>query len=698
MLAGGRLVAPGSYAAADTSRGLDISIWFRAIAGYTRRPEPDRQRTHIAEAAVMRGRTRRTAFIGLIGLATAVTSLGTDVFRSAQVFAANPASSPMAAPADAELTAVAAQTLPPQPVPTAADLDPAALSDKAFAVADTLPAENWEIVALADYLDDDPARAFQFVRDSIAFEAYPGVLRGAVGTLAARAGNSEDRTVLLAALLDAMGVTYRYATGELDDATAQRVAARTFGAPTKPLDAIDGSSAIHFDTDALASRARRDDALLRLALGDRLAGATGGPAPDLSAEVRHHTWLQVAYGPEWLDEDTTMPDAQPGQTLTKATATPAQLPAADNQTVTVELVDKTLQGGQLTESTVLQQTFGAASATPSEIYLYFQPQLGGLGGTIDEQLGLASSYYPVLLVNGVGQQGTAFPVKPSKDIFSGNVSPTDPVLAGLTLNITVAGPGMTPRTATRTLLDRVPAGLDTGATLTSDKLTPLAGTVGPTVLGDIHHIVVSTGGTSLRAYASQEGAALDFIIRAGQGSPSDYPLDSQLWPMAVGDLGLVMMSERQVVPAAADAPDVRSYIASPRVYVSSIGTDATGSSIDTEMDLMIDGVRIVAPAGSPGGPARAGTTVVRRPPVSPRDAAGHQRSGRSGRERRGLDRCQPRHGPAAHRRWQRTSCDGHRPRGSAAGIAGGAGLRAARGRAGSGERSQGLVDSRSGDR
>ena len=82
--------------------------------------------------------------------------------------------------------------------------------------------------------------AFTFVRDSIRFEAYPGVLRGADGTLAARAGNSEDRALLLGALLDAMDVRYQFAIGDLDPASAQRVAARTFDAPTAPLDATDG--------------------------------------------------------------------------------------------------------------------------------------------------------------------------------------------------------------------------------------------------------------------------------------------------------------------------------------------------------------------------------------------------------------------------------------------------------------------------
>ncbi len=46
-----------------------------------------------------------------------------------------------------------------------------------------------------------------------------GLLRGARGTIAAKAGNSVDKSVLLAALLDASLVPYRLARGPLDDAT-----------------------------------------------------------------------------------------------------------------------------------------------------------------------------------------------------------------------------------------------------------------------------------------------------------------------------------------------------------------------------------------------------------------------------------------------------------------------------------------------
>ena len=66
------------------------------------------------------------------------------------------------------------------------------------------------------------------------FEPYPGVLRGAQGTLAARAGNAFDRALLLRALLDAMAIPARFAFGELDQASARALVARTLGPIARP--------------------------------------------------------------------------------------------------------------------------------------------------------------------------------------------------------------------------------------------------------------------------------------------------------------------------------------------------------------------------------------------------------------------------------------------------------------------------------
>lgn len=70
---------------------------------------------------------------------------------------------------------------------------------------------------------EDPETIGAWVRDEIRFEAYPGLLRGAEGTLAARAGNALDQATLLARLLSDAGYEVEVALSELDATMAERL-------------------------------------------------------------------------------------------------------------------------------------------------------------------------------------------------------------------------------------------------------------------------------------------------------------------------------------------------------------------------------------------------------------------------------------------------------------------------------------------
>lgn len=85
---------------------------------------------------------------------------------------------------------------------------------------------QFDLEALIDELDYDPERIVAFVRDDIAFEAYPGLLRGAAGTLESRAGNSLDQAVLLATLLKDAGYDARICRGRLSTRQAAALIAR----------------------------------------------------------------------------------------------------------------------------------------------------------------------------------------------------------------------------------------------------------------------------------------------------------------------------------------------------------------------------------------------------------------------------------------------------------------------------------------
>ncbi len=85
--------------------------------------------------------------------------------------------------------------------------------------------EEFELQARLDKLDYDATQILQFVSEGIGFEPYPGLLRGATGTLMSRGGNSIDQAVLLATLLRDAGFMPASRTGELQPEDARRLVA-----------------------------------------------------------------------------------------------------------------------------------------------------------------------------------------------------------------------------------------------------------------------------------------------------------------------------------------------------------------------------------------------------------------------------------------------------------------------------------------
>ncbi|NHA14673.1 transglutaminase domain-containing protein [Thioalkalivibrio sp. XN279] len=85
---------------------------------------------------------------------------------------------------------------------------------------------QFSLDALLEKLDFDDERIIQFVNEEIHFEQYPGLLRGANGTLRARAGNALDQAVLLARLLRDAGYDARVLRGQLEHADATKLVAQ----------------------------------------------------------------------------------------------------------------------------------------------------------------------------------------------------------------------------------------------------------------------------------------------------------------------------------------------------------------------------------------------------------------------------------------------------------------------------------------
>ncbi len=116
--------------------------------------------------------------------------------------------------------------------------DALALVDQEASVLEALRATvdrgQFELESVIKAHDWSAEELIEFVRNDIAFEQYPGVLRGARGTLMSRAGNSLDQALLLATLLKPAGEDARIVRGNLNPEQAARLLAEMKRLPELP--------------------------------------------------------------------------------------------------------------------------------------------------------------------------------------------------------------------------------------------------------------------------------------------------------------------------------------------------------------------------------------------------------------------------------------------------------------------------------
>ncbi|MBX3028842.1 MAG: hypothetical protein KF809_01660 [Chloroflexi bacterium] len=508
----------------------------------------------------------------------------------------------LALPADVTLSTDAALEV----IDTAAvmgSVDLTALVDDAVATAEALPAAEWEVDALAATLADDPAAAFRTVRDRIAFEPYPGALRGADGTLAARAGSSFDRALLLAAVLDVMGVRTRFAFGQLDDDTAATLVAHALDPIAEPLQDAGPLAGRTLDLDAIATRARRDHALLRGALGSADVVLGGPSGDDTIPDVRAHAWVQVEQDGVWIDHDPSLPGLEPGDTLTPITTTSDVMPDTAWQSVGLRLEAETLTDGVLDRTPVLDHVAPAATLEDSEVFLYFQPDQGG-GGLLFGASAEEGSFVPLLMIDGEVTAGDAFSVLDASGddggfgFGLGGGGGGGTAFAGLWLTVTTTAPDADPIVTTIPLVDRVPDATRASGLVAVEDLAVLpASDAGPLAMGAIRHLMVGTGGANPRAAAIGQADAMWWAgteLLAADAS-TEYPLGDLLWPLAVADDTITLVLERLLVPAIGRAGVVAPVIGRPRLVVTTFGADpAGGELLQLDIDLVLDGLRLVA--------------------------------------------------------------------------------------------------------
>ncbi|HEU0114674.1 MAG TPA: hypothetical protein VFQ80_08355, partial [Thermomicrobiales bacterium] len=332
-------------------------------------------------------------------------------------------------------------------------------------------------------LEYDIDKMFRFVADDVRYEPYPGVLRGAKGTLWGLAGNSADQALLLAALLEQDLVQIRFVVGALADADAERLlAATTIDAAALQADAqrlyapaatpasapaaltpeqqdfLDRAQALRPKLLATV-KAQRDANLATLTDGLRQAGVALDPGrPQLPERERtQHVWLQYAAGADWVDLDPVLPGAEPGKAYATPSATLDALPDDAYHKIALRAVAEIVSGGQPSRQTILTYDANSADLVGRTItFVQSKPQW--LGATLNEAIGGQVQYDPYLIVDDQTTRGTgtlAFGTATGLAGALGGGSSIEGEPIGEWLEIDIVAPDAPVQTETREIFDRI---------------------------------------------------------------------------------------------------------------------------------------------------------------------------------------------------------------------------------------------------
>lgn len=203
----------------------------------------------------------------------------------------------------------------------------------------------------------------EWMRTNIAYQPYAGLLRGAEGTLLARAGNALDQAMLLASLMNQAGYEARIALGKLNDEQAAQLLASTSAAPERDYSelraAFEGVAGV--DVDAIFDSQPDPNRLAQTeVLSGQLIAALGGHGLDLAAEqpwllaeAADYAWVEYQLaGEAW---QSAHPAAQflEGVELEAESRLESSIPEELQHRVRIEVLVESLMGQELKVQSVM---------------------------------------------------------------------------------------------------------------------------------------------------------------------------------------------------------------------------------------------------------------------------------------------------------------------------------------------------------
>jgi hypothetical protein len=266
------------------------------------------------------------------------------------------------------------------------------------------PRDHWDPDYVVQMAGRDPQGLFEWVRDNTFWIPYRGVLRGPVGVLMDRQGNSLDRALLLAALLRHAGHEVRLAHGRLGGEAAIRILPDLVNRRSvlltepSPIDNVDSeilttAARYGFDSAAVARNAEGYERVLNgidAELARRASTQTSRlldriQQPDSQREwnqrfamaldaLSDHWWVQQREGTTWSDHDLL---AQPGAGAPLTTAEEAvaieELADALYHQVAVSIVAEQWSNNSLKQERVLHHVLKPCDLIGAPIVVQFWP-------------------------------------------------------------------------------------------------------------------------------------------------------------------------------------------------------------------------------------------------------------------------------------------------------------------------------------
>ena len=233
---------------------------------------------------------------------------------------------------------------------------------------------------------------------------------------------------------------------------------------------------------AVAARARRDDAALRLALAAGSTTSASRTRDLLRQAVARHAWVQVLKGDVWIDLDPTLRrrDRWAKRWLSRAVP-PTTSHRSSSTPCVVRVIAETLADGKLSETVSLERELPSRRRPRQYLLLAFLPEeskgAAAAGGTTSPTRSCRLSG---------GRRGAGRPdhrdnggraVERASAPSSAATRSSGGELAGLFIEIETRVPGRRPTVARHVLLDRVPPdarSASSSAPTRSSALLPMA--------------------------------------------------------------------------------------------------------------------------------------------------------------------------------------------------------------------------------